>query len=1282
VLPGACDRAVGGARFPPVANVPPPPSRAQNSLVQALFFVEPLRNAIFSWRYDPSLHGDSLEHCIPAQLQVLFARLALSVAPFVGTASLTTAFGWEGEDAFLQHDVQELCRVLFEALSWADSAPDGLAALLPALFGGSLLDVLTCTSCGHSRTKTEGWQDLSLPVAGMEPGRAAVKVAIAPADSAPTVTVPVAAQPPGPCTPYTGLHTALRSLSAVEVLEGSNAWACEGCGGPSPHATKRVQLAVPLPPVLTLHLRRFGLDMATGRYTKVVDPFSFPVLLPARAFTACEGGEGEGEGEVHVLSAVLLHAGGASRGHYFAFVRVQGEACADEGSAEWLLANDVGMSRHTCSQMAHAVGAALDSEAAGGGAVAAYPPPAVPANATPYLLLYTRREVAGAVRTEGAPPLGLAVGEGEALARQYAHAAALGAGRLPHELLTQLHAENSAWAELARAAAIAPHITTLQVYSPWSGAEEGGMRLRRTGPAQAGIVSTAPTRVFVASDAILEEATAAAAAACGLSGSAVRLRRFDPSSRQAGEPIASYASVSAAGCSPSACVLLEVLPADGMWAPWSAAALTLRLLPWSAAMRARCSPSTGASAAAEAARWADVPMLPTLPSLDGHAAECPVVSTLVTIATTTPSAPDLSALLPPSTGSTAGHWGVVVPGGLPEADEVLNGRAAARLRARTGSSGPGGAAGPLKVIPLTGPGCEGGLARAFGVCDGDDVVVVSDESALPAAVSLLQTLFLTTALRLDVRCSPALEGAMEAEGGAAALAAALHAWASARDGSVVGGPEPGPVAWHPSGFEGSPHALYCGPTSSRRAPLQLVSTKEAQLGVTTARALALALGCTLTLPTGGASPREGAAPLQPLPLHLRRGGGRAGAFRTCEGEQEGGPRLSELDIGDGAALALCLGPPMPSGSVVVRVWAWAPEAGGGSGALVLITSVVAPLTARLASLKKGVHAALSAAGVLPSNGTLTPAHLRLRTRGQGGTESILLRDTAVLRSCLPLPPAAANAAVLAHMGGASANAAGGLSLSLPSLSPMHLCTSEDDRDVMIQVLPSPEVIGREDLLLRVRRLRSAGETGSEAVLDAAEEVVVARTATPASLAAALALGAGLTGSGSVRFARVSAHGPGVGVYDALRTVSWSASVESGEGWAAGALAGPPLSVTDGCTLLWRADGGKGKENEAGAAAVAPKRAAGSGAAAVAAARRASEASEGEAPAGPAAKPWLLARAKGKKGSEGADAPVVALLPGGPAPGESAEREQRPTAAAAVPAPPAEAGVKIRVAGRD
>jgi hypothetical protein len=39
-----------------------------------------------------------------------------SSKPAVETTSLTTSFGWNYHDAWDQHDIQELCRVMFDAL--------------------------------------------------------------------------------------------------------------------------------------------------------------------------------------------------------------------------------------------------------------------------------------------------------------------------------------------------------------------------------------------------------------------------------------------------------------------------------------------------------------------------------------------------------------------------------------------------------------------------------------------------------------------------------------------------------------------------------------------------------------------------------------------------------------------------------------------------------------------------------------------------------------------------------------------------------------------------------------------------------------------------------------------------------------------------------------------------------------------------------------------------------------------------------------------------------------
>jgi ubiquitin carboxyl-terminal hydrolase 47 len=74
-----------------------------------------VRGHIFSYIYNASLHG-SKDYCIPYQLQKLFANLQISRSPFAVTTSLTKSFHWTSHQSFEQQDVQEFCRVLFDAI--------------------------------------------------------------------------------------------------------------------------------------------------------------------------------------------------------------------------------------------------------------------------------------------------------------------------------------------------------------------------------------------------------------------------------------------------------------------------------------------------------------------------------------------------------------------------------------------------------------------------------------------------------------------------------------------------------------------------------------------------------------------------------------------------------------------------------------------------------------------------------------------------------------------------------------------------------------------------------------------------------------------------------------------------------------------------------------------------------------------------------------------------------------------------------------------------------------
>ena len=128
-----------------------------NSLLQALFMIKEVRQAVFAFEYaGAALHGEAAD-CVPLQLAHLFARLQLSSRQAVSTRALTSSFGWSRAEQYQQHDVQELCRVLFEALS-----KFGLQCETE-LFGGQIEDVLRCRECGFESKRSEAFSVVKQP---------------------------------------------------------------------------------------------------------------------------------------------------------------------------------------------------------------------------------------------------------------------------------------------------------------------------------------------------------------------------------------------------------------------------------------------------------------------------------------------------------------------------------------------------------------------------------------------------------------------------------------------------------------------------------------------------------------------------------------------------------------------------------------------------------------------------------------------------------------------------------------------------------------------------------------------------------------------------------------------------------------------------------------------------------------------------------------------------------------------------------------------------------------
>nr|VZI41838.1 unnamed protein product [Spirometra erinaceieuropaei] len=131
-----------------------------NSLLQAFFFTNELRRAVFLMPTE----SDDASTSIPLALQRVFYELQFSNRA-VGTKKLTRSFGWESLDSFMQHDAQELCRVLLDNM---ESKMKGTSVedTIPNLFRGKMLSYIRCKHVPYESKREENFYDIQLKVKG------------------------------------------------------------------------------------------------------------------------------------------------------------------------------------------------------------------------------------------------------------------------------------------------------------------------------------------------------------------------------------------------------------------------------------------------------------------------------------------------------------------------------------------------------------------------------------------------------------------------------------------------------------------------------------------------------------------------------------------------------------------------------------------------------------------------------------------------------------------------------------------------------------------------------------------------------------------------------------------------------------------------------------------------------------------------------------------------------------------------------------------------------------
>uniref|UniRef100_A0A8C7XZB5 Ubiquitin carboxyl-terminal hydrolase 47 n=1 Tax=Oryzias sinensis TaxID=183150 RepID=A0A8C7XZB5_9TELE len=326
-----------------------------NSLLQTLYMTPEFRNALYNWEFEDSEEDPVTS--IPYQLQRLFVLLQTSKKRAIETTDVTRSFGWDSSEAWQQHDVQELCRVMFDALEqkWKQTEQ---ADLINQLYQGKLKDYVRCLECGYESWRIDTYLD-----------------------------IPLVIRPFGASQAYGSVEEALQAFIQPETLDGPNQYFCERCKKKC-DARKGLRF-LHFPYLLTLQLKRFDFDYTTMHRIKLNDRMTFPEELDMSPFIdvedekspqteSCTDSGAENEGSCHSdqmsndfstddcvdegicldstssterafkpkslltfeLFSVMVHSGSAAGGHYYACIK-------SFSDGQWYSFNDQHVSKIT-----------------------------------------------------------------------------------------------------------------------------------------------------------------------------------------------------------------------------------------------------------------------------------------------------------------------------------------------------------------------------------------------------------------------------------------------------------------------------------------------------------------------------------------------------------------------------------------------------------------------------------------------------------------------------------------------------------------------------------------------------------------------------------------------------------------------------------------------------------------------------------------------------------------------------------------------------------------------
>ena len=284
-----------------------------NSLIQTLFMTPEFRSELFKWNFNPELNG-SPEDSIPLQLQKLFYRLQEPLRKVEETKNLTKSFQWSSNDVYVQQDIQELCRVLFEAIELSIFLSNNNNNFIKKLYEGKTKSVIRCCECGYESFNTDTFMDLSLPIMNMFEG-----------------------------IYNKSLEMAFMNFIKPENLDGDNKYFCEKCN--KKVKAEKYTSFENFPKILFLQLGRFYYDFTTEQRQKINDRVPFPLILNCNKFMKeykdIIYNENESEDDAYCLNdtkelidkyldegnnvyelfSIVIQSGSANGGHYYAYIK-------------------------------------------------------------------------------------------------------------------------------------------------------------------------------------------------------------------------------------------------------------------------------------------------------------------------------------------------------------------------------------------------------------------------------------------------------------------------------------------------------------------------------------------------------------------------------------------------------------------------------------------------------------------------------------------------------------------------------------------------------------------------------------------------------------------------------------------------------------------------------------------------------------------------------------------------------------------------------------------------